>query len=83
MKITALFAAFLALSGCSVEMSNSTVLDQCLRRELFKECLAGLPKGPTTTGISSDWDEVVYACGHQAYYLALRKKDQIKAECRV
>jgi hypothetical protein len=79
MKLTALFAALLALSGCSGEMSN----DQCLRREIFKECLAGVPKGPTTTGISSDWDEVVYACGSQAYYLALRKKDQIKAECRV
>jgi hypothetical protein len=79
--IVVVFAAFV-LAGCECENENITTPDQCARREIFKECLAGVPKGPSSTGLSSDWDEVVNVCGQQAYYLALRKKDQIKAECR-
>lgn len=36
-----------------------------LRREIFNECLASVPKGPTSVKYN-DWEEVVSACGDQA-----------------
>lgn len=56
--------------------------DQCLRRELFNECLKALPSGPLSTATSNDWDEVVDACREHAYYTSIRNVEQIKPECR-
>lgn len=75
----AIVAAWLIV-GCSGK--DVSVNDQCMRREIFKECMAGLPKGPTHIGTSNDWDEVVRECEHSAYYESMRKKDQVKMECR-
>ena len=44
--------------------------DQAMRRRMFAECLARIPKGPEVTRYN-DWDEVVQECGHQAYYLSM------------
>ena len=55
--------------------------DQCLRREILKECMANLPAGPVSTKYN-DWDEVVSECGTQAGRLSWRNLDNVKAECR-
>ena len=69
----------LLLSGCEVQ--ERSVTDQCLRQVLFDKCMKSLPAGPQATQYN-DWDEVVAACGNQAYYMSLRPKLTIKEECR-
>lgn len=54
--------------------------DQCLRREIFRECMSVLPKGPEST-MSNDWAEVVGECSQTAYYQSLRQPEQIAPEC--
>ncbi len=71
-----LLICLLAL-GCEAE----TVSDQCLRATLFKECMAGLPKGPSSTHYN-DWDDVVDSCETAAYYQSLRQRRHIKPECQ-
>lgn len=68
---------FLALCGC--ERVGAPIVDQCLRRQIFAECLAALPKGPSHV-VSNDWDEVVSECSSTAYYMALRR--DVRVECR-
>lgn len=55
--------------------------DQCLRREVFMQCLSVVPKGPEVTKYN-DWDEVVAECAQSAYYISLRQIANIKEECR-
>ena len=55
--------------------------DQCIRREVFKECMKSLPAGPASTRYN-DWDEVVKACEETAYYQSVRPTSVIKEECR-
>jgi hypothetical protein len=66
------------LSGCT----ETTATDQCLRREIFFQCLNSLPAGPVATKYN-DWDEVVSQCGTEAAYQSIRKKSQITAQCGV
>lgn len=72
--------AALMLVGCDKPPQSMREVDQCLRREIFMQCLAAVPKGPESTRYN-DWDEVVSQCGSQAYYTALRRISQIKEEC--
>lgn len=65
------------LAGCS----EQSVPDQCMRRQIFKECMAALPVGPSAT-VNNDWSEVVSECQDTAYYQSIRKPSQIKQECR-
>jgi len=87
MKIITKFTQALAicliflLSACSSGPLERTDNDQCLRAELFTNCLKSLPAGPTATKYN-DWDEVVEACGSVAYYQSLRLVSNIKKECR-
>lgn len=67
-----------ALVGC--EQSPMPRPDQCLRAQLFKECMQILPKGPERIHNSNDWDEVVDACARTAYYNSLRNGG-ISPEC--
>ena len=60
---------------------DERVANQCLRRELFNECMKMLPAGPLATKYN-DWDEVVAECGSQAYYMSQRIKSTIPPECR-
>jgi hypothetical protein len=72
----------LMLAGCGPRPELASP-DQCMRREIFKECMAALPKGPERIHNSNDWDEVVEACENVAYYQSKRMPSQIKAECRI
>ena len=72
-------AISLLLAGCN--QFTAPTVDQCLRREIFTNCLTNLPAGPAATKYN-DWDEVVSSCENVAYYQALRKKELIKLECR-
>lgn len=57
--------------------------DQCLRQEIFKQCVANLPKGPThLTAAGNDWSEVIQQCDSTAYLQSIRIKSTIKPECR-
>ena len=78
-----LFLSLLLLSvvGCG-KIEPSSDIDQCKRIELFQQCMAKLPVGPTSVGSSNDWDEVVDACEKTAYYQSFRNPKFIKAECR-
>ena len=72
-------AATMLLVGC--EQVNGP--DQCLRQEIFKQCVANIPKGPThLTASGNDWDEVVSSCESSAYGQSIRLTSQIKPECR-
>lgn len=75
-----MFAVMICLAGCE-PAPDPVVVDQCLRRELFKTCMASLPKGPESTVASNDWDEVVAECGTQSYYQAKAKRENVKPEC--
>ena len=66
------------LSGCA-ELS-ATVTDQCLRKQIFDDCLKNLPAGQDGTKYS-DWDEVVQACENVAYYQSMRLETSVKQEC--
>lgn len=76
------FLVCLLLAGCG-EPQRYPEPDQCLRREIFKECMASLPKGPQSVHNSNDWDEVVDACESAAAYQSKRAPEQIKPECRM
>ena len=56
-------ALLILLMGCIPDYA--IVIDQELRRELFCECLAKIPKGPESTKYN-DWSEVVKACNTYA-----------------
>lgn len=69
-KVIMLALAVLVLSGCDKpERKPSYIQDQDLRREIFKECLESVPKGPEST-VTNDWAEVVENCGDQANRLS-------------
>lgn len=77
-----MLAVLLALAGCQdASVPIGSVPDQCLRREIFKECMAALPAGPVATKYN-DWDDVVKECESAAYYQSRRSADTIKPECR-
>lgn len=71
-----------ALAGCTPAPAPSPwAVDQCLRADLFKQCLTAAPAGPQAARFN-DWAEVVSECGDQAYKTALRERSGIKPECR-
>lgn len=68
------------LCGCVPE--EKKVSDQCLRKELFQQCMAGLPKGPDhVVAAENDWQEVIEECGSQARYMSYRRREFVKPEC--
>ena len=89
MKYIALLLA-LTLVACGKHSSETTgyasdiddviVVDQCMQREIFNECMKNLPAGPQATHYN-DWDEVVAECRHTAYYMAKRRRAFVKPEC--
>ena len=77
---SALFVLAFVLSGCNEEPNGR---DQCLRQEIFKQCMASIPKGPThITDTNNDWGKVIDNCENAAYHQSLRLKSSIKPECR-
>lgn len=79
MKILAIAGLALTLVACNDPPPSQ--VNQCLRAEVFKQCMAILPAGPLATKYN-DWDEVVSECGSQAYYQSVRKTETIPVECR-
>ena len=89
MKYTAILLA-LALTACGQHSSETTayasdtddviVTDQCLKREIFTECMKILPAGPQATHYN-DWDEVVSQCGREALWMSKRRRAFVKPEC--
>ncbi len=80
MRRTLIGAASLLTAVLAGGCTESTGPDQCLRREIFQQCMKSLPAGPQATKYN-DWDEVVGKCETVAYYQSLKKKTQIAAEC--
>lgn len=79
--ISALLVSAFLLSGCNQEPNNGP--DQCLRQEIFKQCLVNAPKGPThLAAAGNDWDEFISQCDSASYYQSIRIKSTIKPECR-
>ncbi len=70
--------AAVALTACS---DNPTMTDQCMRVQLFQECMKALPAGPQDTKYN-DWDEVVAKCDQVSYWQSQRKASHVKLECR-
>lgn len=79
MKIFIIISLVFLVCGCS-EKPTDTVVDQCLRQQIFSECLKTVPPGPTTTKYN-DWDDVVDSCGNQAYYNSLRTRSFVDPKC--
>jgi hypothetical protein len=79
MKALLVAASAVILVGC--DGSTYPEPDQCMRVQLFQQCMGALPAGPQSTHYN-DWNEVVHECGQQAYYQSLRSPDNIAKECR-
>lgn len=73
---------FSACNKNSIVEIDPSILDQCLRREIFMQCLAAVPKGPEKIAGSNDWGEVVGECASVAQYMSVRRKSQVKVECQ-
>lgn len=80
MRRTLIGAASLLTAVLAGGCTENTGPDQCLRREIFQQCMKALPAGPQATKYN-DWNEVVGECESVAYYQSRKKKTQITAEC--
>jgi hypothetical protein len=56
-------------------------VDACLQRQIFTECLAHLPTGPTAPAFN-DWDDVVDSCRAAARDQSVRVCSVVKIECQ-
>lgn len=63
------------------KQENRSQPNQCIRAELFKQCMSVLPVGPAATKYN-DWQEVVEECGDQAKSMSWRITKSIPLECR-
>jgi hypothetical protein len=77
-RVLLLCSMLMSLAACQ---PTQTIVDQCMRVELFSRCLAAAPAGPQTTTYN-DWAEVISQCRSEAYYQSLRMRAHIKPECR-
>ena len=74
-------AVFIAIGFSGCDNVPDHVADQCIRAQLFQQCLKTVPAGPEKTKYN-DWDEVVSACGEQAYYQSIRPIGNIQPSCK-
>ncbi len=83
MKILLSILLTFTLVGCNEvkEITERNIPDQCLRRELFNECMKLLPGGPIATHYN-DWDEVVSECRTYAWSVSHRLQSVVKKECQ-
>jgi hypothetical protein len=70
----------LLLTACDAPKRH-WAYDQCLRREIMKECLSAAPPGPLSTHYN-DWSEVINACSKAAEDQSLRRIETVKPECQ-
>ena len=83
-NILFILAIALALSGCTpVKPKDDTQIDQCIRNELFQQCMSVIPTGPThLTETKNQWSDVIEACENQATHASYRLTSVVKLECR-
>jgi hypothetical protein len=80
-KIALVVCSATLLAACEPGPNDATP-DQCLRAELFQQCMKALPAGPQATKYN-DWDEVIVSCERVAFYQSLRPRNTVSAECRI
>lgn len=83
MSRAVILMALLALLcvGCAPPPERTSFSDQCLRREIFQQCLAAVPPGPAAPKYN-DWAEVIDECETAAFRQSYREVKHIKPECR-
>ena len=82
MKILlSLFMLFILAACQPKQILDPNIPDQCLRRELFNECMKSLPSGPVATHYN-DWDDVVSECRAYAWSVSVRLQSVVKKECQ-
>ena len=64
----------------STDTNEVIIINACLQREIFNECMKVLPAGPTATKYN-DWDEVVSECRVTSRHLSKRARKFVPAEC--
>ena len=67
------------LAGC-MSYEEQTHADQCLRREIFMQCLNTVKNGAQST--HKDLGPLVEECESASYYQSFRRGSLIKQECR-
>lgn len=67
------------VAGCEPPSPRPTI-DQCLRAQLFRACLASVPLGPQTT-VHNDWAEVIQQCERTTHMQSYRLPQFVKPEC--
>ena len=78
----AIVVLMVALTGCVGGPSPPpTQINQCLRTDLFKQCMAELPRGPDHTHYN-DWDEVVEECNEVSAQQSYRQTKFIPPNCQ-
>ncbi len=80
-KIALMLCSVTLLAACEPSPEHSTP-DQCLRAQLFQQCLKALPAGPQSTKYN-DWNEVILACDSASFYQSYRARKLIAPECRM
>jgi hypothetical protein len=65
-------ATVVVVSSCE----NNDIIDQCLRREIYKECMDAAPKD------KEPWSKIMDKCSRLSEYQSLRQLAQVKPECR-
>ena len=80
-KLILVSALLLVACDSKVVDKDPQISDQCLRRELFNECMKLLPAGPVATHYN-DWDDVVSECRGYAWSTSVRFRSVIKKECQ-
>ncbi len=76
-----LAATTLAACGPKTPYEPHSQSDQCIRAELFRQCMQSLPAGPVATQYN-DWAEVVDECDGASYYQSMRPTQHIAPQCR-
>lgn len=74
MKITLLLAALIVCAGCENTVRPKYGYDQCMQRDIFKECVAAIH--------TSDHGKSVKACDEAAFSQSFRPYNLIKEECK-
>ena len=85
MKTLISIALAALLAGCAPEYAPSptdSIADQCLRAQLFEQCMTLLPKGPEVLTGGNDWDEVVAECESSAHRQSIRLRAAVRPECQ-
>jgi len=79
MKAVVIVIVAFTLVGCGAP-ENAVVVDRCMQRQIFFQCMKALPAGPLAAKYN-DWDEVVAECERTARNMSLRTAAHVKQNC--